>query len=459
MKHSRKIPLLLFFHLLILCSLVRAELPAKENFVFLTHNHNRSAVENGLDVFISTGGLSFSFLADQVFWYLACETTGVVLNWAARHRLRNTGQRKKADVWTDVCLQLAAPLSTTELALSGYCAPWPVNQLWWQFLRFSGALMAVYIACRTGTEKKLSVPFIILTYLAAEKSARASGGAITDLFLRTDETEDINPVYYGFGQYIILSMSTGLIAGCFIDEFLVGKGLKSIPSPWVFMISALAIAAMSATGTLFFIGEQISFLNLVGASAIAGIGAFVVAGVLVEAKGKVLAEAATEVGAFAGTIALAGASAGAGAANAIEAGAGAGIVIGVAAGVVFCVDAVHSCVAALAGTSVFLATVGTSILGKAFAGAVGGIVSVTMAVGIVGLSNLLTYFSSRVNLKDSAMKKAVLTLTPALGFALYNSLCNYAIYGTPIENSLSEMAWTLWKKIFAPRDYLIILFN
>ena len=50
-------------------------------------------------------------------------------------------------------------------------------------------------------------------------------------------------------------------------------------------------------------------------------------------------------------------------------------------------------------------------------------------------------------------------LVAALTLAVVNSLSNYAVYGDPLEEGLSETARTQWKKFYAPLDYLSTLFN
>ncbi len=57
------------------------------------------------------------------------------------------------------------------------------------------------------------------------------------------------------------------------------------------------------------------------------------------------------------------------------------------------------------------------------------------------------------------MSEVGVTLVSALIFAFINSLSNYAVYGYPLEEDLSETSQTLWKKFYAPLSYLTTLFN
>ncbi|WP_448218370.1 hypothetical protein [Endozoicomonas sp. 2B-B] len=57
------------------------------------------------------------------------------------------------------------------------------------------------------------------------------------------------------------------------------------------------------------------------------------------------------------------------------------------------------------------------------------------------------------------LKNLDIILASALALALINGVSNNAVYGISLEESLRESEWNLWKKFYAPLDYLHTLFN
>ena len=101
------------------------------------------------------------------------------------------------------------------------------------------------------------------------------------------------------------------------------------------------------------------------------------------------------------------------------------------------------------------AIVGAIASAGSMSGAVLGAISATAAV--IAAETLM--LSSSKMASNNPFIKMDAILASALSLALINSLSNYAIYGYPLEESLSDTAWALWKKFYAPLDYLSTLFN
>ncbi|WP_422473398.1 hypothetical protein [Endozoicomonas sp. ALB032] len=111
-----------------------------------------------------------------------------------------------------------------------------------------------------------------------------------------------------------------------------------------------------------------------------------------------------------------------------------------------------------AGLGVLVGLSGALAGASAGLGDVVGIFKVVVGstAAFIGAGTLVSLASLKT---DNLCIKAGVTLVPALTFAVINSLSNYAVYGYPLEQSLSETAWTQWKKFYAPLDYLSTLFK
>ncbi|WP_257280651.1 hypothetical protein [Endozoicomonas sp. ISHI1] len=246
------------------------------------------------------------------------------------------------------------------------------------------------------TKTREHIPVAVLTYLASEALSRTGASAGSALMLRKMNVRDINTEWYAVGEYAIFSPMNGIIAGAVAYETMIHIGFSPAKATLASVISA-AIA-----GTLSGI---VSMLTIdVGGETNAVVAA--IYGAVAGAGAGVTAF----VGAEAGLIALAGAGAGA-----------------VAVAVV--VAKVEAMAAGLAGATI-----------------------------VGGAGALLMLGSSKIT-SNNLLIKAAVTLVPALTFAVINSLSNYAVYGYPLEQGLSETGWTQWEKFYAPLDYLSTLFN
>ncbi|WP_422139593.1 hypothetical protein [Endozoicomonas sp. ALC020] len=406
-KSFNLLPLLLC----LLYSMAKASPPSQNDFDFLKPFNDTALVENGLELTQSIAGVSLSTLLNLGIWWGVCKTAEIVSGTSGEYDLAALDTKELEKLKTDFCLQLAPVVTTAEVALVGQASPWPLEQRWWKPLYFAGAGMAAYIA-NTKTKELISVA--VLTYLASEAVSRTGASAITALILRKMSLRDIATEWYATGEYTILSMTNGIMAGAVVYESMIHKGLSPAKATLASVVSAAIVGTLSGIISLLTIDLQAQ----AGAGPGAGVG--VVAGVGAGVVASGLASVRLEAGARSGVLA----------------GAGVGIIAGALVG---------------AGAGVG-ATVGVGVGTGVGAGAIAG------ATVLGGAGALLMFGSSKITSNNPFIKAGV-TLVPALTFAVINSLSNYAVYGYPLEQGLSETGWTQWKKFYAPLDYLSTLFN
>ena len=423
MKLPFKLLPLFFCFLLSFCSLVRADHTQKD-FAFLKDYKNASSmVESDLAWLESTTGFSLSILVNLGFWYGVCKTLAIVSGLASSEKKGLTTLK------TDFCMQLASVITTTEVALAGHVCPWSLEQIWWQPLRFAGAGMAAYAGYTVpGNKLAMPVPVASLTYFTAEAIARTAGSTASSIVLRKADSTNIDPFNYDYGQYVILSIITGLMAGGVVYETSIKIGLSPATAALAFVISTSLVAVTSAvvSTSVLDMNGQLVVMMVAGAGIAAGVAAGVNARAITGAGAGAgaVAENLAEVGAIAGPIAVAVAVAAAG-----------------------------------TGTEAGVGVVGLSLAGVV-AGTATAVLSVTGAVagGLLTLASSETAANYPVS-KITKTSVVIVTLAFALGVGLFNSLGHYAVYGTPVENSLSETVWTLWKKFYAPLDYFTTVFD
>ena len=239
-------------------------------------------------------------------------------------------------------------------------------------------------------------PLGVLAYLSAEATARSVAGAVSTQALRSQGIFTVSPSDYTYGEYTVLSFISGTIVGSIAYEAMIARGSTPARASFVYAVSAALTGAISAIiSTSTF---DLDNWLIVGAGTEA---AAIVAAVAVAAAG---------VGAVAGTVAE------------IEARAGAGAGVGAGAG----------------------------------AGAITGAGAVTGAIAGVGAGTLFKRYSLTSN---NIMTNAAIALPLTLTLILVNSCTNYAIYGFPLEESLSETTRNQWQKFYEPLDYLSTLLN
>ena len=116
-------------------------------------------------------------------------------------------------------------------------------------------------------------------------------------------------------------------------------------------------------------------------------------------------------------------------------------------------------VAVIAMVSRVISGVGAGTLAVAFTGARAGAGTGAFTSAFAGAGVMLATLSNSKIISDNLLTNGGLVWAPAITFALVNSLSNYAIYGYPLEESLSETARIQWQKFFAPLNYLSTLFH
>ena len=372
------------------------------------------------------------------------------------------------DPKTDFCLQLAPVVTTAEVALAGQVSPWPLEQRWWKPLYLAGVGMAAYAAyAYTNPKTRQFIPVTVLAYLASEIVSRTVASATSASILRKMKVRDIETEVYVYGEYLSLSLNTGIMAGAVVCEFMIHKGFKPAKTILALVVSAAIAGTLSGIFSVLTIdmndqtkiiaeagtGSRARAVAVAVAGAIAGAGA--VAGAITGAIPIGVAGAIIGTKAIAGTGSLARILAGAeiGSLARILAGAGIGSLAGALTGALTgSITITLASTGALAGTGAGAQTqFGTGVLTEAGALAAGALTgALTGALFVWGNSktvsnNLLIYVSA--------------PLVAALTVAVINSFSNYAVYGDPLEEGLSETAWTQWKKFYAPLDYLSTLFH
>ncbi|WP_422452250.1 hypothetical protein [Endozoicomonas sp. ALC066] len=402
--------------LCLLYSMAKATPSSKNDFDFLEPFNDSALVANGLELRESIAGLSLSTLLNMGIWWGVCKTAGIVSGLSSTHNLAETDTKELEKLQTDFCLQLAPAITITEVALAGHVSPWPLEQRWWKPLYFAGAGMTAYTA---NTKTRELIPVAVLTYLASEAVSRTGASAMSALILRKMSVRDIETEWYAAGEYTILSMVNGIMSGAVVYESMIHKGLNPAKATLASVVCAAIAGTLSGIISVLTIdlGGETKAETGAAVGAVAGAGAGLIA--------LGLASVATKAAAV--TLGVVDGATG-GAAVGIIAGALAGVGVGVGANI----------------------GVGASI------GAGAGVEVAGAALG--GVVVLLVLGSSKIT-SNSPFIKAGVTLVPALAFAVINSLSNYAIYGYPLEQSLSETGWTQWKKFYAPPDYLSTLFN
>ncbi|WP_252176163.1 hypothetical protein [Endozoicomonas sp. 4G] len=406
-KSFKLCPLLLC----LLCTMAQASHPSQNDFDFLEPFNDTALVENGLELTGSIAGVALSTLLNLGIWWAVCKAAGIVSGLSSKYDLAESDTKELGKLKTDFCMQLASVVTTAEVALAGHVSPWPLKQCWWKPLHFAGAGMAAYA---TMTAARARVPVAVLVYLASEAVTRTGASTISTLILRNMSVRDIPAKWYKATEYTLLSGMNGIIAGAVMHEVMIHKGSSAAKVALASVVSAAITSTLSGIFSMLMIDVDGQVMAWV--VPVAGVGAGAMAGAL----GTTGIEAV--VGVIAGVCACAGALPGVGATTIIAVENGAEV--GLGAGIEF--------------------------------GAGVGIAAGSFALG--GVTALLMLRSSKTTTNNPFIKAGI-TLVPALTFAVINSLSNYAVYGYPLEEGLSETSWTQWKKFYAPLDYLSTLFK
>ncbi|WP_448217938.1 hypothetical protein [Endozoicomonas sp. 2B-B] len=418
---------------LLLClfySTAQASPPSQNDFDFLKPFNDSALVENGLELTESIAGLSLSTLLNLGIWWGVCKTPGIVSGLSGKYDPAASDTKELEALKTDVCLQLAPVATAAEVALAGHVSPWPMG-FWWKPLYFAGAGMAAAVVSQT----REFVPVAVFTYFASEAVSRTLASTTWVLMLRKMSVRDIRTEWYGAWEDAILSALSVVIAGGVAYKAMIHNGFSSTKGIILASVVSAAIAgALSGIipGSIMDVDGQTK--TGIGAADATHIAAVRARGV----PGRMYA-AATSAVVLAGGLAVK-------IIEIIETGTLAQSIDPSLSGV-FALDG------ALVGS-----VAGMGAAAEAKVEPEKGVMVAASVITLSGFGVLLMLDRSKIT-SDNPFITAGVTLVPALTFAVINSLSNYAVYGYPLEQSLSETGWTQWKKFYAPLDYLSTLFN
>ncbi len=398
----------LFSYLLLICSIAHSSVSREEQFNLLSHYNNASLVEDSLKLVSSSSGLAVSTVINYGFWYGICKTTGLVAALSGRFGLSGTEQNELQEAKSSFCNQLAAVITSTEVALAGRVSPWPLETPWWQPLRFVGTAYSAYEAY-TNRDPYL-IPIMTTAYFTHEVMARTVAGATTVGGLRYQNESTIQPLDFTHTEYKMLSFFTGMMVGTIVHEKMIARGVSPGKAAFGYIISAVLTDGILLISNLSkrILDGDIRVETATAAEVLAGTGA--IAGSWATATVGVVNVAQSPNSLFLGHVTLAN--------------------LFVAESLTATVRTELWCAAGMATGSV----VGSEVV------------------------HLLWQQRSRLD-SNHLLNNVALTLAPALALALINGFSNNIVYGYSLEESFSETARNQWKKFHAPLDYLYTLFN
>ncbi|WP_252180338.1 hypothetical protein [Endozoicomonas sp. 4G] len=393
--------ILVFSYLLFICSVAHSGVSKEEQFHLLSHYSNTPLVKDSLKLVTSSSGLAVSALINYGLWYSICKAPGVVA--ALTGRFAGTEQNELQEVKSSFCNQLAAVLTSTEIALAGHVSPWPLETPWWQPLRFVGTAYGGYVAYKTESDP-YRTPIITAVFFTNDVVTRTVAGGAVIFELRYKDKSTIQPFDYARTEYSVLSFIAAMMVGTIVYEQLIARDYRPSQAAFAYMIS-------------YVLAEQISAISPLSRHDSGSV-----------EKVRTGAEGLAGAGALAGSLATAT--------------SGAASVAYLSSSAVARAVAVACAVKTVIYTRQNLAGVGM------FAGMV------------VGNAALVVLDQQRSELESNhILRNVALTLVPALALAVINGVSNNAVYGYSLEESFTETARTQWQKFYAPLNYLRTLFN
>ncbi|WP_252179053.1 hypothetical protein [Endozoicomonas sp. 4G] len=401
MKTSVKL-ISLFSCFLLISSVAYSNALKEEQFNLLSHYNNSGLVEDSLKLATSSSGLAASTVINYGFWYGICKSLEVLPALADHFDLSGTEQIELRGLRLSFCNQLAAIITSTEVALAGQVTLWPYERPWWQPLRFVGTAYTGYKAY-TSQEPHL-VPTITAAYFTHEVIARTVAGASAIQAFRHRDKDSIRSLNYAGTEYTLLSSVAGMMAGAIIYDQMRLKGATHAKAAFAYLVAATLTKRISAISSFSAYNPNRNDRIDIGSAALTGTGAI----------------AESMATAMAGYIA-------------VSAGDTSDIFLSTAA---------------LGTAAVATPRVSYKVGFKSIAG---------MAVGAVVMRLLLQ--QGRTLDSDHLLRNIALTLAPALALALINGVSNNVVYGYSLEESFTDTTYNQWKKFRDPLDYLYTLFN
>ncbi len=398
---------ILFSCLLFLCSVAHSGRSKEEQFNLLSHYNNASLVEDSLELVTSSSRLAVSTVINYGFWYSICKSPELISPLTGRFGLSGSDENELQEVRSSFCNQLAAIITSTEVALAGHISPWPLELPWWQPLRFVGT---AYVGYQTYTNQDpYRVAIVTSAYFTHEVMARTLARALTIRTLRNQDTGTTQSLNYARIEYKLLSSIAGLMVGAIVYKKMLDIGLSPVKAAFAYMISASMMKTISTLSSLLVLDS--------------GSGHAVVE--------EAVTMAAAGTGAIAGTMAVA--------------------ISGAMA--VWCRSDLFLKVNTL--VTITLASPESEI------GHIDSFIGLKAEVGMTVGAVLLQFLLQQSRELDSRhlMRNVAVTLAPALTLALINGVSNHAVFGYSLEESFTETAQNQWKKFHAPLDYLYTLFH
>ncbi|WP_448217258.1 hypothetical protein [Endozoicomonas sp. 2B-B] len=386
--------------LLFISSAAHSDVSREEQFNLLSHYNNASLVEDGLKLVTSGSGLAVSTAINYGFWYGICRSPEVVIALAGRFGLSGPQENELQEIRSSFCKQLAALMTSAEVALAGHISPWPVEPPWWQPMRFAGTAYSVYQA---GTEEVPHLAAITpFAYFTNEIITRTFAGAHAIRGLRSQGNDTIQSLDYARSEYTMLSSIAGTIVGMIAYDKAIDRGYTPANAIFAFVLSSILAETISSFSSFSALNSGVGNKNDTGTAALAG------------------------AGALAGSMATAA------------------ILTGH-------VRSRSNFVLTLTAVSIFtrsIPEVGYRVYFSAIAGSFVG-----------PIFEVFLWKQGRELNSRHLPRYAAVILAPALSIALINGLSNHAVYGYPLEESLSETARNQLQKLYDPLDYLYTIFN
>ncbi len=390
--------------LLLIYSVAHSSVSKEEQFNLLSHHNNTSLIEDGLKLVGGSSGLAVSTLISYGFWYSICKSTEWVSTHTIRFSLSGTEQNELQKVNSSFYNQLAALITSTEIALAGHLSLWPPDQPWWQPLRFVRTGLVIYNTYTT--DDPHFIPLIAMTYFTRETVARTVAGACTVETLRHRARRSIQPEDYTYSEYAMVKSVAGLMVATIVYDKWVTKGSSHIEAIFPYLVLASLAETILATGSFSVVNSGVSSTVNVEAEAEALAGS--IAGATVGVTGTLSSEA-LNLFLFAAAFRT----------------------------LVLSLPAVES-----------LSGVEDTVLTGAMAG---------LAIG-AGVMDLMLIKKPEPD-SNHLLSNVAIILIHAFTLALTNGFSNNALYGVSLEESFSETARNQWQKVYVPLDYLYTLFN
>ncbi|UYM14886.1 hypothetical protein [Endozoicomonas euniceicola] len=413
MKTTHK-RLSLFIYLMLLFSLTKADETSYQNqFEFLKIPlENATLIENGLTMLKSTAGVPISMILNTGIWWGVCKATGFISGVVSRHQFTEPQKQELQAMKTNFCAQLAPLIATTETALAGKVSPWPLPSRSLSILRLEGIAFTAYTLTAYSSYTMHSSIVVVMMYLTAEALSQTTASAVSTAGINKEEVTHIIDNYnaYQLNQRIALAEASGILSGSIVYNSLLYRGATPVMASFISMITAIISGVLSSA---------IYLAN---------------AGLSKSVEGAIFISAGTEAGLTLGTVTLA-----------------------------------TALVLDRLGTETLQRAVSPAVtlaLAGSFTGALNGVFirnrdtvapkALTVVGAFVGAGAILGI--NRLAQKNFGIAAAG-AVAIATTLALINSVSGYVVYGYPLEQSLSETSQTLWKKFYAPMEYLSTLFQ